>query len=545
MAVIGKLNNLAIGFHGETILEGVQAEIHAGARIGVVGVNGAGKTSLLDAIARGDAAVQWSGQRPSIAYMEQEVKGLYRESRTTGSAILETKWNVPKERDGLSGGEAIKMRLAKTFAEGADVLLLDEPTNHLDAESIRLVTEQVKSAKGTLFIVSHDRFFLDAAVTCIWEIEEKKLTVYEGNYSAYREQKEHQQRALKRKYDKQQARIARVEQQISELQSWSGKAHADSTKQDGFKEFYRTKAKRMDAQIKSKRKRLEKELGKENASQPKEGMDMKFAIGGVAKKGKRVLELKGAGKSFGSRVLFQDASFTIQQGERVGLVGPNGSGKTALFHMLMGTAGFAGEIWLTSGMKIGYLSQDVFDLPEEKTPAELFGSGSFELDGRTRTLMDNLGFGKRHWLEPVGHMSMGERVKLKLMDFMLNECNVLLLDEPTNHLDLPSRERLERTLSTFSGTLLFASHDRYFMEKLAGKLLIFQEGKLEKYEGNYAEWMDDASRVPDLSFLQLDTERQAVLGKLSFLDPGDPVYQELDRRFDELSAAIKALKSQE
>lgn len=197
---------------------------------------------------------------------------------------------------------------------------------------------------------------------------------------------------------------------------------------------------------------------------------------------------------------------------------------------------------MTDGMKVGYLSQDVFDLPEEQTPAELFGAGSFEMDGKTRTLMTNLGFSKHHWEEPIGHMSMGERVKLKLMEFMLDECHVLLLDEPTNHLDLPSRERLEQTLATFPGTLIFASHDRYFMEKLANKLLIFEGESLKKFEGGYVEWTKRSAAKPNSDFLQLDTERQAILGKLSFLKPGDKEYAELDRRFMELTSAIKALK---
>lgn len=542
MTIIGKLNKLKIEFNGETILEEAGAEIPAGARIGIVGANGSGKSSLLEAMASGNPAVQWTVPNLSLAFMEQEVREPDIKYGAIESLKLATKWNVPKERSGLSGGEMMKVRLAKTMAQKADLLLLDEPTNHLDADSVQQVTRQLKNYNGTLFIVSHDRHFLDETATCIWEIEDKKLVVYEGNYSAYREQKEHQQSVLRRKYDKQQAEVARVEKQIAELQSWSGKAHADSTKQDGYKEYYRSKAKRMDVQISSKRKRLQKELDKEGVSQPKEQAEVKFDITGPAKKGKRVVELKAAGKRFGSLVLFENASLTVQQGERLGLIGPNGSGKSTLFNMLRGKTDYSGEIWMTDGMKVGYLSQDVFDLPEEQTPAELFGAGSFEMDGKTRTLMTNLGFSKHHWEEPIGHMSMGERVKLKLMEFMLDECHVLLLDEPTNHLDLPSRERLEQTLATFPGTLIFASHDRYFMEKLANKLLIFEGESLKKFEGGYVEWTKRSAAKPNSDFLQLDTERQAILGKLSFLKPGDKEYAELDRRFMELTSAIKALK---
>lgn len=142
-------------------------------------------------------------------------------------------------------------------------------------------------------------------------------------------------------------------------------------------------------------------------------------------------------------------------------------------------------------------------------------------------------------------MSMGERVKLKLMEFMLAECDVLLLDEPTNHLDLPSRERLEQTLAAFPGTLLFASHDRYFRNKLADKLLVFEDGKLQKFEGTYEEWWNKKEQMPNDLLLQLETERQAVLGKLSFLKPGDHAYSGLDRQFNELTVAIKAVKQRE
>lgn len=543
MAIRGKVNNLTIGFEDRIVLKEAQADIPKGARIAVIGANGSGKSSLLEAIAKGAPGIQWMGPRPSVAYMEQEVKQVDAESGSAGSRKLEKKWHVPEVRSRLSGGEAMKMRLARALSENAEVLLLDEPTNHLDAESIKAAIKQLAAYAGTLLIVSHDRHFIDQVATHVWEIEDKKLTVYKGNYSVYREEKEHRKLTQQRKYNQQQAKIARVEQQLSELQSWSGKAHADSTKQDGFKEFYRSKAKRMDVQVRSKRKRLEAELEKGGVERPKEDVSVKFEIGGADKKGKRVMELKEVSKAFGDRLLFENASFTVQHGERIGLVGKNGSGKSTFFSMLRKETDYSGEIWMTAGMKIGYLSQNVFDLPEEKTPAELFGTGSYEADGRIRTLMDNLGFEKHHWTEPIRHLSMGERVKLKLMEFMLSECNVLLLDEPTNHLDLPSREHLEKTLESFPGALLVATHDRFFMEKLADKLLVFEEGKLFKYENSFSEWNNKSNGDVQVDLLQLETERQAVLGKLSLMQPKDKEYGALDRRFIELTAAIKVISS--
>lgn len=543
MAIRGALSKLSIQYGGRPVLKSIRAEIPEGARIGIVGANGAGKSSLLKAVAEGGAGIRWLGAEPSIAYMEQGDGELEYNAATIDSRKLETKWNVPEKRVQLSGGEAIEVRLARTLAEKADVLLLDEPTNHLDAESVKLVTEQLKKYEGTQLIVSHDRYFLDEVATHIWEIENGDLFACEGNYSDSRKAKEHRKLTQQRKYDKQQARIASVEQQISELQSWSGKAHAESTKQDGFKEFYRSKAKRMDVQIRSKRKRLEADLAKERVDQPESGGAVKFEISGAAKKGRRVMELKNAGKTFGSRVLFSGASFTVQYGERVGLVGANGSGKSTFFRMLMEETEYTGEFWRTEGMKLGYLSQDVLDLPEDETPARLFETASFERQGQIRTLMDNLGFRKQHWQEPVRHMSMGERVKLKLMEFVLAECNVLVLDEPTNHLDLPSREQLEKTLAVFPGTLLIATHDRYFMERLADRLLVFGNGELGKYESGYAQWSAKKAGHVESDYLQLETERQAVLGKLSFMKPEDKEYAALDSRFNELTKKIKSLKA--
>lgn len=543
MTIRGKLNKLTIGFEERIVLKDVQADIPKSARIAIIGANGSGKSSLLDAIADKVPGIQWMGPMPSIAYMKQEVKELESGPADAGSRKLEKKWRVPEVRTRLSGGEAMKMRLARTLSEGADVLLLDEPTNHLDAESVEAVVKQLAEYDGAMLIVSHDRHFIDQIATHTWEIEDKKLTVYKGNYSVSREEKEHRKLTQQRKYNQQQAKIARVEQQLSELQSWSGKAHADSTKQDGYKEFYRSKAKRMDVQVRSKRKRLEAELEKDGVERPKEEAAVKFEIGGAGKKGKRVLELKEVSKAFGDRLLFEKATFTVQHGERIGLVGKNGSGKSTFFSMLRNETGYLGEIWMSSGMKIGYLSQNVFDLPEEKTPEELFETGSYAEDGKIRTLMDNLGFEKHHWTESIRHLSMGERVKLKLMEFMLAECNVLLLDEPTNHLDLPSREQLEKTLETFPGTLMIATHDRFFMEKLAEKLLVFEAGKLFKYESGFSEWSQRSGGQVPVGILQLETERQAILGKLSFMQPKDKEYAELDRRFNELTAAIKAVST--
>ncbi|HEX5563422.1 MAG TPA: ATP-binding cassette domain-containing protein, partial [Sporosarcina sp.] len=235
-----------------------------------------------------------------------------------------------------------------------------------------------------------------------------------------------------------------------------------------------------------------------------------------------------------------------QAGERIALVGANGSGKSTLFRMMLGQEEFDGDIWLTKGMSIGYMSQAVLDLPEDVTLAEYFHADTFQEQGLIRTQLTNLGFGEKHWRLPLGQLSQGEKVKVKLMQFIQEGTDVLLLDEPTNHLDLPSREQLEKALATFPGTLLFASHDRYFVERMADSLLVFENGGIGKLPMTLLEWEEQRNAPPKQPSveerLRVETELQAVLGKLSMLKAGDGEYSKLDREFQELSRKLRELK---
>jgi len=549
MTLLGKLNDINIIFGDDEVLQNVKADIPSDCVIGIVGGNGEGKTSLLSVLSNevlpASGKVDWIGSFPSISYFQQEVEHFNQTEYGHDELAYFSKWTVPKGREyaQLSGGEKMKKRLTRAFAENSQVLLLDEPTNHLDQESLSYLMKQISSYKGSIILVSHDRFFLDEVADYIWEVENKKLTVYTGNYSTYRDKKAEKLLTQRRLYDAQQSKIQQVERQITELKNWSSKAHAESTKHEFNKEYYRVKAKKMDVQIRSKKKRLELELTKNTVDKPDEEKEVSFSIKGNKKKGKRVIEAKNLRKDFEKRTLFQNTSFTILAQERVGLLGSNGSGKSTFFRMLLGEENFQGDLWKSESMNIGYLSQTVFDLPDEKTPFEFFGPTDFERRGLIQTLMTNLGFSKEHWLRPISTMSMGERVKLKLMEFMLDQKDVLMLDEPTNHLDLPSREQLEETLSSYPGTILLVTHDRYFFEKLTNKLLIFENKSIRKLEMNYTEWMHKNNEsLLEKQLLTLETERQAVLGELSFLKINDPKYGQLDAKFNELTKKINKLK---
>jgi macrolide transport system ATP-binding/permease protein len=541
MTTIARIQSLQVSLQSSTLIASLHTTIDANARIGIIGRNGSGKSTLLSIIANEKEAesgtIEWLST-PQLYYLKQEEEHFVWDSTTIEANKAIAKWQVSGgEYKQLSGGEQLRKRLAAALSERANVLLLDEPTNHLDQEGQAYLLAQINAFDGAVLIVSHDRAFLDQAATTIWAIDDGKVHVQRGNYSAYVKWHEHEKLTAERAYEKQQKKIARIEAQLAELTSWSSKAHRDSTEQEGFKEYYRTSAKRMDRQVKSKRGLLQRELEKERIDQPKKDQAIYLDISHDRKVGRRVLELKRFTKRFGERTLWQDAHFTIQHGEKIALIGENGSGKTTFIRIIMGDEEFEGELWKSPSLKVGYLSQTVFDLREDMTPEQLFDVEGYDRRGKLQTQMHLLGFRSEHWRKPIAWMSMGERVKLKLLLLMNSEMNVLICDEPTNHLDLPSREQLEKVLASYDGTLIVASHDRYFIEKVTNTSLRFQGHQLIKKSTEQETVIKDV----DESKLMLETELQAVLGELSYLKPGDLRYQELDRKFHELTYKLKQL----
>lgn len=544
MKEIMKLHNIRYEVGDQLLFEKVNASVQHKDVIGIIGNNGAGKSTLLQLLNEDikpvDGQIQWLTRDLDVVFVVQEAKIHFSANKSVEETRLLEKWSVPVlPYEQLSGGEKLKVRLAQGFAREADLLLLDEPTNHLDSQSLDLLQKHIKEYKGTIILVSHDRYFLDAVATKIWAIEDKKLIEHKGNYSGYMKARKDKRLVQQREYEKQQKMTEQIQGQIKELNTWSQKAHAQSTKKEGVKEYYRVKAKRMDAQVKSKQKRLEKELAKRNVEAVTEEHSVQFSITANNKVGKRFLEVKGLSKSFGERTLFQDVHFTIKHGERIALTGANGSGKSTLLKMIVGSVIGKGDIWVSPAANIGYLSQEVFDLPFDSTPEQLFYKETFEERGRVQTLMKHLGFTAAQWREPIELMSMGERVKCKLMAYILEDKDVLLLDEPTNHLDLASREQLEETLAQYNGTLLIVSHDRYFLEKTTTSQLVITDTGIRKQWQSHAPARDDKKELR----LKLETERQEILGRLSFMLPQDKEYPKLDAKFNELTQKLKELSN--
>lgn len=571
---IMKIRGIEKSFNEKQILKNAELDIKKDSRIGLVGNNGAGKTTLANIINASlipdKGMVDTFNRSLNIGYLKQSTEYAIHELEDRYSLMegnlfqLSSQLGLNKEVDlastdwdKLSGGEKLKISLAAVWASRPELVILDEPTNHLDLQGVEWLIDELNNFKGAVIIISHDRYFLDRTVTEIIEIEDGLTSLFKGNYTSYRKEKERLYEIQLHQYEIQQKHKQQIEQQMANLKNWSEKAHRDSTKQGspserrqiGYKEYHRMKAKKMDNQIKSKMKRLNQELEKNEVKQPKEEAKVRFEFQDGRKKGKRILEARGLSKSFGTRCLFKDSHFYMNHGERMALLGKNGSGKSTLVKILLGEEKTtSGEVWVSGTLKIGYLSQDVSDLPQDKTALEYTGLSDREIIGRARTIFANMGLPEEKLIVPLSHLSLGERTRVKLVMMLLAEIDLLILDEPTNHLDLASRESLEKTLLNFHGSILVVSHDVYFQEKISDRILVIDNGKISRKEFGMKE-LNSKSSLPKQDgkdkaeqLMLLQNEINAIIGRLSFMTRDEPGYEQLDKDLSELLKKKKELK---
>jgi macrolide transport system ATP-binding/permease protein len=567
-----KIRGIKKSFNERKIINNAEFDIKHGSRIGLVGNNGAGKTTLANIIHGSvlpDAGViETFNGSVNIGYLKQSTeysvlgfedaislaeKGLFTLSSKLGLSKNIDWGDTPWEN--LSGGEKLKLSLASVWASRPELLILDEPTNHLDLQGVAWLINELKAFNGAVIIISHDRYFLDRTVTEIIEIQDGETKLFNGNYSFYRQEKQRLYEIQLHQYETQQKYKQQIEQQIAKLKNWSEKAHRDSTKQGsnserrqiGYKEYHRMKAKKMDIQIKSKTKRLNQELEKNGIKQPKQEAKVSFQFQASLKRGKRIIEAQNLGKYFGNRCLFDNSHFYMNHGERMAILGVNGSGKTTLIKMLLGKEkGTTGSLWMSDSLRIGYLSQDVSDLPPTKTALEYTGLKDRTSLGKARTIFANIGLSEEKLAIPIGNLSLGERTRVKLVMMLLDDLDLLILDEPTNHLDLASRESLEKTLMDFHGSMLIVSHDVYFLEKISGKLLVISDGKIirkeegmEEHNNPKTSFMNNKEKDEQLMLLQ--NEITAIIGKLSFMSTKDAGYEQLDQELAKLMKEKKEL----
>jgi ATP-binding cassette, subfamily F, member 3 len=520
-------------FGGRRVLDGLDLDLPARARVGLIGANGSGKSTLLRLLSGADepdagavtlrrgAVVAHLSQlvtgdersvrqtirdaRPELAALEADLRRVEAQLSDPGlasdldrmtrvierqAALLERRETLGADRlegdairhlrdlglsEGdlerptavLSGGQRKLVALACCLVRGPDVLLLDEPEAHLDVGRRRTVEELVASFPGAVLIVSHDRYLLDETVSQVAELEDGRIRMWPGNYSAYAVARELELVRRQQQWVTQQKEIARLEEAIRRFKDWAHRVVDERHIKQA-----RNKQRQIDRMDKVERPVFERRR-------------MALELRSAGRGGDRVLELR--------RVDFDpvliDVSLTIMRGERVGIVGPNGAGKTVLAHLLTGDLQPTdGERWAGPSIVFDHLTQTAEELPVDVTPIDLVRGARPLSEGEAVGLLVKFLFDYEQLRRPVGAMSGGERTRLRCLLLMLTRANCLVLDEPTNHLDIPAVEALEAALEGYDGTVVAVSHDRYFLDRIADRIVEVRDGEVSAHEGGFSDW---------------------------------------------------------
>ena len=416
----------------------------------------------------------------SLRTLYEQENGYALESEISGvlKGLGFTEEEFSKQTSTLSGGEKTRVALSRLLLSSPDILLLDEPTNHLDIDSITWLENYLLTYKGAVLIVSHDRYFLNRVVSKVVEIEHGKVTSYDGNYEAYAAKKEQNRSAALKAYLKEQQEIARQEEVIRKLKSFN---REKSVKRAESREKMLEKMDRLDKPA-------------------SEDTTMSLTLSPRFESGKDVLEVNGLKKAFGPELLFSDLSMHIRRGERVALIGSNGTGKTTILKIIDSLIpADEGTVTLGANVSIGYYDQEHQVLHSDKTLFDEISDAYPQLDNtRIRNVLASFLFTGDDVFKLIRDLSGGERGRLSLAKLMLSEANFLILDEPTNHLDITSREILESALCRYTGTLLYVSHDRYFINHTATRILNLNGQKLTEYLGNYDYYLEKKEQLSSL-----------------------------------------------
>lgn len=526
-------HNISKAYGITEILNNINFHIEAKEKLAIVGINGAGKSTLLKIIMGEEEADEGQiviGKDISVGYLAQHQTSFY--DKTIFEELLSVKQNVIElqeqirqleqnmknlkdeeleaalerytrmnhtfeQQDGyafesqvtgilkglgfqetdfnrkveeLSGGQKTRISLGRLLLSRPDVILLDEPTNHLDLNSIAWLENYLKSYDGAVIIVSHDRYFLDKIVTKVVELENTKSTIYHGNYSYYAAKREEVRLSKYRAYMNQQAEIKHQEAVIAKL-----------------KQFNREKSIK---RAESREKMLDK---LERLEKPQEvNAEMRLTLTPDIESGNDVLSIEGLSKSYGAHTLFTGIDIDIKRGERVALIGNNGTGKTTILKIITQLLPKdSGKIILGAQVHIGYYDQEHQVLHPDKTIFdELHDTYPDMTNTRIRNVLAAFLFTGEEVFKEIRDLSGGERGRVSLAKLMLSNANFLILDEPTNHLDITSKEILENALKNYTGTILYVSHDRYFINQTATRILDLHDGGITSYIGNYDYYIE-------------------------------------------------------
>lgn len=522
------LSNISKSFGANNLFNGISFSVENNHRIGLVGPNGCGKTTLLNIIQDKidyDEGEIYKSKNTIIGFVEQFIcadssRTVFKEALTIHKELIDIEEKINKLQlmiesntddiedfinqkneleekyinnggytyksitsstlmglgfkneelclkvDELSGGQKTKLMLAKVLLSNANLLLLDEPTNNLDIDSIEWLESFLLNFKGSYIIVSHDRYFLDKVTNETLELENKRLSIYKGNYSKYLLLKEERNKTLTRRYEKAEKEISRIEGIIAQQKTWS---------QEKNYKIIKSKQKAID--------RIEANLEEPDSELEK----MKFHFETISSGNQEVLIARDLSKKFGDREIFKNVSIDVLKKERVFIIGPNGCGKTTLLKIFENKLPIDfGKFKIGNNIKAVFYSQTQEDFYENKTILKYVWDMHTELNQtEVRKALATFLFKGEDVDKNVMNLSGGEKARLALLILMLSKSNLLVLDEPTNHLDINAREALESALSEYEGTLLIVSHDRYFINKLATKIYRLDNGIVTEYNGNY------------------------------------------------------------
>lgn len=580
--------NLSLSFGAETVLENVSFALNEGDKLGIIGVNGAGKSSLFAMItgkyqptsgevfiSKGKTVgileqnIEYDSSRTildeaintfsDLLETEKELENLRMISEQTGSeadakryadcqerftagggyefrgrcrgilkklSLPEALWDKPVSS--LSGGQKTRLSLACLLLRDPDIILLDEPTNHLDTDALFWLESYLKASRKTILVISHDRYFLDSVVNRILEIENKKSRIWNGNYTGYVNQKAIDREIQERHYVNQQREIKRIEAYIGQQRRWNRERNIIAAE--------------------SRQKLLDKMERVERPEALPDRIRMTFDSSGES--GNDVMSVRGLAKSYPGKALFDSVSFEVKKHDRLFICGKNGCGKSTLIKILAGRippdSGFAS---LGYNVKIGYYDQENQDLhPNNTVIDELWNAYPTMTETTVRNALALFLFRGDDISKKVSVLSGGEKARLTLARLMLSKMNLLILDEPTNHLDINSREVLENALSGFDGTIIAVSHDRYFINKLATRILDFgaeSEHHLFAFEGGYGEYLDYRRRYLTSPEEEAKKETVVTASKEQYLNAKreQAEIRKSERRLKNLKDGIAATES--
>jgi ATP-binding cassette subfamily F protein 3 len=562
------LQNVTFEFGARVIVKNATWHLNPGERIGLIGYNGTGKSTLLKVLVGQYSPSAGSVEKSrdtTIGYLHQDLLSFDTNSNITDVAmeafekvvalqkeqhelekILETKedeqlltrymdvlheielldgfdirYKVEEVLHGLgfsddqldkpykqfSGGWRMRVLLAKMILQSPDVLLLDEPTNHLDLPSIEWLEKYLMNYKGSVVIVSHDKFFLDRMVNKIVELYQQELHIYPGNYSYYEQEKAIRIEMQKRAYDNQQDYIRQQERFIERFKAKASKA----------------------AQAQSVQKLLDKVERIEDTDLERPNMRINFTIGKVP--GKIVCTLKHVSKSFGDLTLLKNAHAEIDRGDKIALIGANGKGKSTLLRIIAGTEPFEGErVWGHNVQESFYAQHQLESLHLNNTILEeMNGSGAAKTELEYRTLLGSFLFHGEDVDKKIKILSGGEKARVALAKTIVSKANFLMLDEPTNHLDIHSVELLVEALNKYEGTIILVSHDRYFISKAANKIWEIVDGRIKEFKGSYAEWVEWNERMAARNVIQKKEEKQKPVPAPAVVKPAPEPRQAISK----------------